>query len=747
MESLDARVVLASDSFVGPLPEPIAAIVESQIAAATAEAEATPMVAFNYDVNRDGQIAPIDGLLVVNAVIDVAAGVPVAEGRFAATDVNSDGELTDADVALMIEHIEATLVAASGASAQPLGESEGVVPCEENPACDPPTPTPPTPTPPTPPTPTPTTPTPTPTTPTPTPTTPTPTPTTPTPTPTTPTPTPTTPTPTPTTPTPTPTTPTPTPTTPTPTPTCSTPVAVDDGPFMAGMMSGGDLMSNDTAAGSMIVVSLPAHGKLFGGSGELGVGDTFSTWSYTPTNDSADEGWHGTDTWSYKVQEACMDGSTQDSNSATVTVNVPEVDMVIYHGQGGAAVDKTKEQVKNKLDANGDVELDAHDNKIKVGEGAFTVANQNDTDNDEKVDSTDDDFALTGGIKFDDDGRDEIDLIRIVLKKPSIYKDGDTVMFNASGPGGSDSVRIWKEKVRTHRIDDFESFSFGASEAQREYWVELVNPSVEIGDYNFSYAYMEGGMTDYANATAVWSTRTDSMHDLSTAAEVFAHFPDLETETKHNGVKVGVNKWDGAGVKGSSFVNLVSGLWQLFPNVIVSQFTVSPPRIGEYSHIVTFDLARRVESVGWITVPGAAPVKDPPSKLKVFPKNPEEANDDGSEGDESTGPDDKGHMYVHDGPAPIFKSPEYADTLPVGTIRFRVSNYEDYIRVGIGTDPSGNGVSGSQASDKFLWHTYHEIDIKLAFGFRVLARSTVGEVAGQNEVAPGRIEPLPDAPP
>ncbi|MDA1055033.1 MAG: dockerin type I domain-containing protein, partial [Planctomycetota bacterium] len=221
MESLDARVVLAGDSFIGPLPESIVASVEPQIVA-TAEAEATPVVAYNYDVNRDGQIAPIDALWVVNAVVDVAAGVPVAEERFAATDVNSDGALTDADVALMIEHIEATMAAASGASALLLVETEGPIPCEENPACDPPT----TPTPS--PTPTPPTPTPTPpcgplqfciSPPTPTPPTPTPTPTTPTPTPTCgplqfcispPTPTPPTPTP------PTPTPPTPTPPTPTP---------------------------------------------------------------------------------------------------------------------------------------------------------------------------------------------------------------------------------------------------------------------------------------------------------------------------------------------------------------------------------------------------------------------------------------------------------------------------------------------------------------------------------------------------
>jgi len=129
---------------------------------------------------------------------------------------------------------------------------------------------------------------------------------------------------------------------------------VNDGPFLVGT-TGDDLMSNDRGgADTMIVVSLPGHGKLFGDNGEqLAVGSTFTTWSYTANNDNADEDWHGAETWEYKLKESCEDDTTQESNSATVTINVPEVDMVIYHGQGGAAVDKTKERVTDQLDANG----------------------------------------------------------------------------------------------------------------------------------------------------------------------------------------------------------------------------------------------------------------------------------------------------------------------------------------------------------------------------------------------------------
>jgi hypothetical protein len=504
-------------------------------------------------------------------------------------------------------------------------------------------------------------------------------------------------------------------------------------------------MSNDRGgADTMIVVSLPGHGKLFGDNGEqLAVGSTFTTWSYTANNDNADEDWHGAETWEYKLRESCEDDTTQESNSATVTINVPEVDMVIYHGQGGAAVDKTKERVTDQLDANGNPVLDANGNRIKVGEGAFTVANMNDTDNDTFADYTSDDHEANGGHAAAN-GRNEVDLIKVVLKKPSIYHAGDTMTFSVTfGNGTSDSSKIWKDEFRDEEANVSESFSFGATETEKVYWVELISPSVEIGDYHLSYGYMEGGFTDYASATAVWATATLINDDNATAAQVLAANPRIEQDPAHQSTEDALKLWGGTGLIPSSFKG--SPLREFFANGILMQFKVTPVGIWNYDHIVKFDITRRIADKDWVKTPTGAlrKVEDVP-----FPADKESSTEDTDGGNGITDdPDKDGYMYSYDAPAAVFAA-NYPGTNPVGTWRYYVGNGEEFVRVGIGADPVGVGVVGSRASELLPWHFRHQIHVALnADGIPLLFRTTGDQLETTvNDVA-GEVKTLPANPP
>lgn len=298
--------------------------------------------------------------------------------------------------------------------------------------------------------------------------------------------------------------------------------------------------------------------------------------------------------------------------------------MIIHHGQFGSAVDKTKEEVKNKLDANGVPEEDAQGNKIKLGEGAFTVANLNDTDNDGHADYTYEDHEANAGHAAAD-GRDETDLIKVILKKPSIYVAGSTLTFEVSyGNGSSDSAKVWKDKFREEEADVSESFSFPESETERVYWVELISPSAEIGDYHFSYSYDDSGFTDYANATAVWASLTAVEHNNRPAAEILT---DPKWTEVTGGTKAKLEVPFNAGLMDQ---NLGLGL----ENVIYFRYTVTPPRIHAYEDIVKVDIGRRKQVKSWVTddagnvAPGAM-TNDP------WPLEPEFANDDGLETDES----------------------------------------------------------------------------------------------------------------
>ncbi|MEO8495957.1 MAG: dockerin type I domain-containing protein, partial [Planctomycetota bacterium] len=110
LESLEPRVVLVSDSFVGPLPESIAAPVEAHVAGVFTEAEASPedviAVPFNGDFNGDGHLSPIDVLLVFNAASELRAGHGISEEAFAAFDVNRDGVLANDDIDRIVAQLE-----------------------------------------------------------------------------------------------------------------------------------------------------------------------------------------------------------------------------------------------------------------------------------------------------------------------------------------------------------------------------------------------------------------------------------------------------------------------------------------------------------------------------------------------------------------------------------------------------------------------------------------------------------------
>ena len=124
IESLDPRVVLASDVFVRPLPESIVTQEELSFVSVAAEAEGSDAT-FNYDIDRDGELAPIDALLVINAVNDSIGGETMTKDDLSAYDADSDGYLTDADVALMIEQIEASIDAIVQSALATISESEG----------------------------------------------------------------------------------------------------------------------------------------------------------------------------------------------------------------------------------------------------------------------------------------------------------------------------------------------------------------------------------------------------------------------------------------------------------------------------------------------------------------------------------------------------------------------------------------------------------------------------------------------
>jgi hypothetical protein len=133
----------------------------------------------------------------------------------------------------------------------------------------------------------------------------------------------------------------------------------------------------------------------------------------------------------------------------------------------------------------------------KTSKGAVTVANLNDTDGDLVDDNLDSEVKPTTYIG----GRNEIDLIKIVIKKtnPTAILTGNVELKLNTGVG-SFWTKSWKETQLPT------TYIFPASELEKTIYFEATKPSINLGDIDISVTY--NGKFDNVKATAVWVENT-----------------------------------------------------------------------------------------------------------------------------------------------------------------------------------------------------------------------------------------------
>jgi hypothetical protein len=130
-----------------------------------------------------------------------------------------------------------------------------------------------------------------------------------------------------------------------------------------------------------------------------------------------------------------------------------------------------------------------------------TVANLNDTDADGIYDYEDHAFyaGVGNGVKetrtgADRHGRDEVDLMRLIVHKPMPYNGGPVTLL-ALPPS---RVIFWGDSQKTTKIDaDYDPDtgiatwpSWGAG-GNREVWVELIGDSATVADIGLKLEYAD----------------------------------------------------------------------------------------------------------------------------------------------------------------------------------------------------------------------------------------------------------------
>ena len=118
--------MLASGAFINPLPEAFVLAGDSELEASntipitaevnSAEGDAS-VAAFNYDIDQDGQLAPIDALMVANTLNDDTATTE----QQAMVDLNQDGTLSVEDYQMVVDAITASDTFAVGSGSGNFG--------------------------------------------------------------------------------------------------------------------------------------------------------------------------------------------------------------------------------------------------------------------------------------------------------------------------------------------------------------------------------------------------------------------------------------------------------------------------------------------------------------------------------------------------------------------------------------------------------------------------------------------------
>ncbi|MEA2054804.1 MAG: hypothetical protein U9O96_06860 [Candidatus Thermoplasmatota archaeon] len=319
--------------------------------------------------------------------------------------------------------------------------------------------------------------------------------------------------------------------------------------------------------------------------------------------------------------------------------------------------------------------------------GAFTVTNIQDTNGDGIRDKD------QNPVKATPKGRDEVDLMKMVLHPPTGPNCGPNsfVHLVKSGPN-SGQVKLWDSKTKNNEIPPTnppDIWVYKVSQLPKTVWVEIrENPlNLVMRGITFTYSTNCCPKTDVLKATGIWSEVTDVKHD-NTDAWNNAVWPDMPAN-----VRAFIDEAGGFGLR--RYQNATNAWW--YGNVITIQFTVYPPGIGDEEGVY-FDITRQIHFRDQFVPPGA----NLPNYAtgENWPNHVEQPNDDTHNGDESDKPSNKNHMYVED-------KPRFPESGWGNNILFIDSsnNFMEFMRVRLdGTKPSGETVQGSRCSPYYPWH-------------------------------------------
>ncbi|MCR4415622.1 MAG: Ig-like domain-containing protein [Thermoguttaceae bacterium] len=341
--------------------------------------------------------------------------------------------------------------------------------------------------------------------------------------------------------------------------------------------------------------------------------------------------------------------------------------------------------------------------------GAFVVGNSNDTDFDEVIDVLDED-GVPG----------EQDVLTLRVWRPYAGFEGEVTLTFPSY-----ALSLWRDRGKTpgtqigqDGVARFSSAQFGQDD-YLEIYAEATATSEAVRDIRLTLQYRD--KTDTVLATAVWAELAQEEDSIRSYSEIMEP-PDSPWQDMPTPPRNLLQQHGGTGLRPA---DPATGL----RNVIIFAFQAYPDGIHNEAD-VQFDITRRKNTWEQVTDVNGEVTSQ---RRVAWPLLPEEANDDVSAADESHPLNANDRIFSLDAPGEPTTSPEFPSNV---LSEFR-GNFEEFVRVGIGFTPTGNGWSGSRASPKWPWHDRQYLIV--SDGVWIRPHGDYNEVP-ENEIGLGWIE-------
>ena len=355
----------------------------------------------------------------------------------------------------------------------------------------------------------------------------------------------------------------------------------------------------------------------------------------------------------------------------------------------------------------------------KFTPGAVTVANLNDTNGsgmgigNNGVDATENQVLATAN------GRNEIDLMKLVVRK----KDGTASLTgNVTLAKVSGAVRLWSTPSKGTEVNISSPLTIPTSQLPKTYYIEATAASGSLYDIEFSATY--NGNDDRVRATAVWVEKTNHWIErvstpipqqagpLKNVGNIvrFAILGDVAKDGSLYGFGEFWKKavpWDSDGNKDKKIGGRILMEWRVFPSGA--------------KDVASFDVTRQRKTRTW-SIEYAQQVFTPSVQNNMnFPFEPDTEPADSGQGEDVEEPNDDSegsfkyedripiadYLYSWDAPS-TFQTFDNNGVTEDG-LAFRVSKnwFKEFVRVRAKCSPFNNydaTLQGSRASEKFDWH-------------------------------------------